>query len=404
MPKVPNPHPAPGTAAVEIYGPWLANKGDDLMLRATAERLRRSYLPAVSAAMGLEDGFARTGIYQIRWKPTASEVVSAVASGSPRAMWATLRRGAGLSLGRAAARRRGYVDGRDLIALVDCSGFAYGDQWPGKKLRAREAYFSRLRRQGAKLIMLPQALGPFVTSEVREPAQALIGTFDLVFARDSISASHVLSLGIPERKVHVCPDITHALAATPPSDTRAWASRVCIVPNRQMVNSTSQDVSARYVDFLAVVLRTVAAAGLEPAVLIHEALDHELVADVSRRSGTPARVFDEDALVSKGYLGACYANIGSRYHSLVSSLSQATPSVGTSWSHKYEALFEEYNCTDCLMSPLEESDEVERKLRAFLDPVRRQSLHQQLLPLAQQQKQKVLSMWNRIEALLTAVD
>ena len=235
---------------------------------------------------------------------------------------------------------------------------------------------------------------------MRACAQALFSRFDLIFARDATSRQHVLSLGFEEEEVEAVPDITHLLAGVPPADPEAWASRVCVVPNARMLDKTSRDVSAGYIGFVVRCIGQVRKAGLEPVIVLHESNDGALVQEIQSRLDTDVRVFDEDARITKGFLGACYANIGSRYHSLVSSLSQATPSVGTSWSHKYNAMFDEYGCAEWLISPDEDGPAVEEKLGRFLAPQHRAALHEQLTTAAERQKSKVERMWQRVEEVL----
>jgi len=93
--------------------------------------------------------------------------------------------------------------------------------------------------------------------------------------------------------------------------------------------------------------------------------------------------------------------LGSRYHSLVSSLSQAIPTLGTPWAHKYEALFSEYDCEDCLVTPADQGQELSRKIDNFLAPEKNRKLRNKLQIHAARQKEKVEDMWQRIESIIS---
>lgn len=392
--------PATGQA-VEVLGPWLLNKGDVLNLNSIARRLGGSYQLAVSSNLGLRALPDRPEVRQIRWRPDYEEVRAAARSLSFKRGLSIMRRGIGLRMvSDEALRRKRLLDGRALVGLLDCSGFAYGDQWPAHRMKKRAGYYRRLKSRGVKLILLPQAFGPFSLPDIRESATSTLKHFDLIYARDEVSFQHVRSLDLDAARIRIAPDITHLLEGTPPLDPEVWAKRVCLVPNARMEDKTTEEAGKQYAGLMTRAARLVRESGLEPCFVVHESNDRPLVDRLRQGLEFEVPVFDEDALITKGYLGACHAVVGSRYHALLSSLSQGTPCIGTSWNHKYEAMFEDYGCPDMVLSPGSSETELAEKLGSLLTPEGRRSAHQNLLVAAKTQKDKVEQMWQQVEQML----
>ena len=333
-----------------LVGPWVLNKGDDLMLRSVLEHFRGTPLGA-PVELWKETG-PPDALIPLSRRPGTAEFAHALRH--PARIPSTVAKGALLSLPPGPAlRMTGRVGAHHVAGLMDCSGFAYGDTWTTRRMLRRHAYYAALRERGNRIVLLPQALGPFENPDMREAAQALFGLCDLVYARDADSFHYLKGLGLgPHVALRQCPDITHLLPGTPPRDPDAWRRRVCIVPNMRMVDRTAQDRAAAYLDFLVETVALTRSLDLEPWIVLHERNDDGLVRSLNDRLELPLPVIDENSLTTKGILGCCHAVIGSRYHALVSSLSQATPVIGTSWAHKYDRLFEEYG-HDAFLLPAE---------------------------------------------------
>lgn len=396
-PRAPGAVPPSRTPLVEIRGPWLHNKGDDLMLRACVEALGGRFALAAEGGLGLARLPRGAGVDRLRWSELkAARLSRGFMTRGGRA--GALRDAALLALPEGLRTRLRLRDGREVSGLVDASGFAYGDQWNVQRMRRRAAYYAMLRGRGVRFVLAPQALGPFETPEGREAARALLLPFDRVYARDARSLGHLAALDLPPGVALQAPDVSHLLAPAPlpPGD---WARRACVVPNARMIDRTDPATSGRYVAFLLLALRLLRERGAEPFVMLHETNDAGLATEIARQAGG-LEVIDPPALVAKALLGACRAVVSSRYHALAGALSQATPTIGTSWSHKYDALFEEYRCPEMLVSPLIPEESLRDRLDRALDAGPRDALRARLAAAALRQSARVEAMWEDTRAIL----
>lgn len=364
-----------GDTLIKVTGSYLLNKGSAMMVEAIKQRLGAgSYLEICGA-----------------WLPRAPRL------GRPRfgVQPATF-------LPRPLRRRLGLVASQDLAAVLDNSGFQYSDQWTVylPQIAHRADGYARARAAGAKVILLPQAFGPFTNPQVRDVFRKILESVDLVFAREEVSCQYLLEAGCPPSKAALAPDFTVLVKGQQPEDASAWKSRVCIVPNIRMTDRTPPESARAYLALLTTCIGKVKEKGLEPVILIHEKHDAPLARSLQEAAGHPLRIIDEPPLASKGILGACHAVIGSRFHSLIGSLSQGVPTLGTSWSHKYAALFKDYEAADFLLKDLSAREEAEEKLRGILEDSGRRELIAKLQKAAARHQERVHQMWERVEGLI----
>jgi colanic acid/amylovoran biosynthesis protein len=298
-----------------------------------------------------------------------------------------------------AARSARSVAADQVDAILDLSGFGYGDPWGAKDIELRADYYRHVRSRGGKVILLPQQLGPFEKDRVRTAFRNLYDFTDLVFARDPRSYSAAAGVVGEAAKLRIVPDFTVRHMAAGPIHPEL-SGRSCIVPNSRMLDKTDAATAAAYETFLLSALDVLIEAGTRPFLLIHDATGDDLqIADRLRvkHPGLEA-VTDRDPFVLKQILGQALLVVGSRFHALVGALSQGVPVLAVGWSHKYPALLEDYGCPHFLLDPRIPPSELQLQVQRLLGS--RAAVSASLLEREADRVRRVDSMWREICALL----
>lgn len=333
---------------IELHGAGFRNKGAQLMLW-TASR--------ILAARGA-DGFCM----EVMPSSTAAECaeygvlpifpsVRPFAQARPASLFFRLSRVAGRVL-PASSR---YARRQDADALIDISGFAFGDAW-GARRAANFAHRARwYRRRGKPVIMLPQMFGPFEDAGVGSAFGEVLANCDRVYARDRISLEAARACGRSDHLTQA-PDITIFLPETPevPENPEPYG---CIVPNVRVLDHGKQkDLWAPvYLDRLEAVARAMADRDLAVRIVVHDASGEDRPIGEQLAARVPgATLFEHpDPKVLKGFLGGAEVVVGSRFHSLVAALSMGVPSLAMGWGHKYEMLLEDFGLPEMTYGPTE---------------------------------------------------
>lgn len=338
---------------IDIKGVNFVNKGAELMLHAVLQQLATWDNPDMRVAIGLKGStFAQRrglGLEHLAWMDSrklffVGPVLDSV-----------------LALAPAALRRRAYwIRPSEVDAVLDASGFAYSDQfgpiYPEMMLKAYQA----AKKRGQKIVLLPQAFGPFDNPQVATAVAQITQLADLVYARDEVSFEHLVGLNGRAPHLKIAPDFTNLVKPARLGENPIIKNQPCIIPNSRMLEKTETAVQASYLSFLAFVIEYLQGKGLTPFILIHESQsDYPLAEAIQARLTTPpALVQEADALKTKGIIGQASLVVSSRYHGLISGLSQGIPSLATGWSHKYDMLMAAYGCPECLVSPLTPEAEI----------------------------------------------
>ncbi|MEO1376788.1 MAG: polysaccharide pyruvyl transferase family protein [Cyanobacteria bacterium J06635_10] len=384
-----------------IHGAHFKNKGAELMLLAIKQQLQ-TWPECQSVA-----GCLRTGTYQQRKQVGISHLTWRGAFRPPynripysiypeyfisQVLPASLRKALNI------------IIETEIDAVLDASGFTIGDQWGIEKNRRMATLCSRWHQQGKKVILLPQAFGPFEIPEIRQAAKEVIDSSDLIIARDKTSYQNLISISGKPGCIKLFPDFTNILKKKTPDYIRELSGRACIIPNSRMIDSTPSDVSYRYLDFLRLCFEKLEHAKLNPFLLLHDKGDLELAKNLDKKITDGIEIVrEEDSMQLKGIISEARVVVSSRFHGIVSALSQAVPCIATGWSHKYKELMQDYGCEEYIID-LKHKEYIEDRLNKIIDTLEdadsRHALVGNMLQRGSRQKQLTLDMWSEIHHFL----
>lgn len=377
---------------IEIRKVGFINKGAELMLLAVLEKLRAAYPDAIFTMVPTTERGPRPF-----WKLLQTGAYPKADLYYARVQWG---RFAGL-LPRRIREMYGLVLDSEVDVVIDAAGFAYSDQWGSAASVELARSARRWRRRGTKVILMPQALGPFKSERIREAMRRAAENVDLLFARESTSFKYLVEVIGERPNIHQYPDFTNLIEGVVPEYFDPAEHRVCIVPNYRMIDKTDEAQSAAYLPFMELCARHLVDRGAKPFLLVHEGKnDTSLAEQISAAAGGIPILKEDDPLKIKGILGASYATVGSRFHGLVSALSQGVPSLATGWSHKYVELFRDYGCPDGVVPVGDDHDELRQKLDQLIDEGSHGELSSRLLVASDKLKALSEEMWQRVFAVI----
>lgn len=303
-------------------------------------------------------------------------------------------------------RSYGLVLQKEVDVVLDGSGFMYGDTWGAKGIRARLGNeIKALKDNGAKVILLPQAFGPFDKSETKEAFKPIIKHADLIFCRDKKSFDYLVGAFGQKENIKLAPDFTNLLKVKTSKDGGFLSKQVCIVPNYRMIEETSY--GKNYLDFFTEIIGYIKIKGLNPYFLIHEG-DRDL--QVAKKINSSLEheipiIVNENPLEIKLLIKESRFIIVSRFHGLVSALSQGVPAISTSWSHKYEMLMAEYKADDMIIRISNDDNfinEAKQLVDQFCVEENFVSIKEKIKEGAIVQEQRSKEMWDEVFYHLTS--
>ena len=244
----------------------------------------------------------------------------------------------------------GIVFESDLTAILDASGFAYGDNWPIENSARAKKQVNRLNKNSGKYIFLPQAFGPFSRRKERYFINKALSNCDMHFTRDSTSKKYLEKIGI---ETNVESDFTSLV------ETKLISQRtsLTIVPNSNMLNGSNGWSKQLYIDsIIQIVDCFVENFDEEVYVMNHEAesdleICNSLFNLINNKYKNCSLIEPKTAIEAKQILGSSRMVFSSRYHACISALSSGVVCFSTSWSHKYEELYKDYDVSELLLKP-----------------------------------------------------
>lgn len=375
---------------IEVRGIGFPNKGAELMLLSICSQLEQRY-PGARVCLSPKLPF------RFRKNYPTYQIARIVRFGFDFGRFLYL-------LPRKLREMFGIVMPRELDVLLDASGFAYGDQWTGGKgLDASAAEVVQFKRNGnRKVILLPQAMGPFSGDRLIRNMDQIIQSADLVYVRDSSSMAYTRGL-TDSARIRQAPDFTNLLEVGNHKSLVKDPLAIHFIPNSKMLEMKNGAESGSYEDFMAGLIKEAKTAGFKPLLLIHEGdKDAELAGRIAELSAIDVPIIrPESAAEVKEVIATAKLVVSSRFHGLVSALSQGIPVIATGWSHKYQCLLDDYGVGEYIF---DEREDLPAAINAMLNLLCKEHFYQDtadtILRCSVLEKQRSLDMWAEVFGLL----
>jgi colanic acid/amylovoran biosynthesis protein len=165
-----------------------------------------------------------------------------------------------------------------------------------------------------------------------------------------------------------------------------------------MISETDKKTAETYKKFLIAVVAYLNKINHPYFLLAHQKKsDTAFIRELFPTISSEHIIHHDDPQVIKGIIGNAKGIISSRYHASISALSSGVPTLGTSWSHKYEELFRAYNATEYLLNMKQYTlTQVEASLNMLIHDDKSRAMQHVLRTQAAVHKKEAKIMWDRV--------
>jgi len=372
---------------IEIRKAGFLNKGAELMLYSILEKMKEAYPTAkfVMAPHPEAAPYEERIKHQLYQKPD---------------IWMFGIQWAGVFnlIPKVFRKMYGIVLDREVDVVIDAAGFAYGDQQGENATLGLADATKRWKKNKTKVILLPQAFGSFETLSIKKAMKVVVNNADLIFAREKKSYDYLVRVAGESSRLRMAPDFTNITKGMLPASFDSSINCFCLVPNYRMIDRTPKAYSEAYLPLMIESARYLLEKDLKPFVLIHERGDDLILAKKMSEAvgGRLPIIIETDPLKIKGIIGACEGMVGSRFHGLVSALSQGVPVVATGWSHKYQELLDDYGVPEGLLDVTCRESELHAKLNMLVNNELRKCTKEIIERKSELLKLQTKAMWERV--------
>ena len=255
----------------------------------------------------------------------------------------------------------------------------------------------KLYDDNCKNIFLPQAFGPVKKKGTIGVLTVLNRYANALFAREQVSYNYLKDSGVVDmRKVKIYPDFTSLVDGVFPVKYEHLKGGICIIPNMQMIKKGMITYDS-YISLLSAIALEGKKSGHPVYLLNHEGTkDVDLCMRCKESVGGEIEtVVNLNGLQVKGLISTAYIVVTSRFHGLASALNTCVPSLATSWSHKYEELFKDYNLENFVL-PLDNTDVAVKRVKELLEESKNNQIREHLERQIPQIREKTREMWKDI--------
>lgn len=228
--------------------------------------------------------------------------------------------------------------------ILYCCGYIFGDGWSLSHIEEVIEDFVVAKKNGCKIMLMPQSFGPFEHDGHRAAVKRLMQTVDLAYSRDEKSyeyASQFDARKVLSRSVDYT-GVLNEIDEFAPGDKK---NRLCMIPNNKILEKYGASVVDEYVEYMCFMASRFKEISKCEVYLLRHTLgkDDYIISEIQKKLLGCELVEPASPLSARKFIGESEMVLTSRFHGLMHALTQGVPVITIGWSHKYNGAIEMYS-------------------------------------------------------------